>query len=213
MNKVKLPGLFDLDNPNPDGSFNVSPWILDYIKDVEPSHSEDASGKSIKSFLVCPIPAPARDQGEVLGVEDKQAWALLNLLLAIGTALASIILVIRYFVGKKEDDEKNENAKEADKIKRHGGLRAFSILVAAGAIIAFILTEDMTLPMIWVDMWTILMVAIAVVQIIVMIAARRRKANGKNDKKPLDTDQEDAKSTTKPNTTKSSIDFKLSYEG
>jgi len=159
-----------------------------------------------------PIPAP-RDQGEVLGVEDKQAWALLNLLLAIGTALASIILVIRYFVGKKEDDEKNENAKEADKIKRHGGLRAFSILVAAGAIIAFILTEDMTLPMIWVDMWTILMVAIAVVQIIVMIAARRRKANGKNDKKPLDTDQEDAKSTTKPNTTKSSIDFKLSYEG
>jgi hypothetical protein len=83
-------------------------------------------------------------------------WALVNLILMIGTALASIGLIVGY-----------------SKRRGKGMPRAFSVIPAVGAIIAFILTEDMRNPMIMVDKWTILMAAIAVVQLVVMYFSRK----------------------------------------
>ena len=46
---------------------------------------------------------------------------------------------------------------------------------AIGSIIAFLLTENMRNPMVFVDRWTWLMVLIALVQVIVCIFARKEK--------------------------------------
>ncbi len=95
------------------------------------------------------------------------SWALLNLLLTIATALASIGLLIGYFRKKQQED-----GSESDQ-KRKGFMRIFSLVPGIGAIVAFILTENMRNPMIFVDMWTLLMIGIAAVQAVVMYLARK----------------------------------------
>ena len=100
-------------------------------------------------------------------------WALVNLLCAIATALLSIIMLIRYFGRRSEEDE--TIGEEVD-VQRKGKLRIASIIPAIGAIIAFILTEDMSLPMAMTDKWTVLMIAILVVQALVAIIANIRSS-------------------------------------
>ncbi len=114
------------------------------------------------------------------------AWALVNLLLTIATAIISIVLLIRYF-GKKDknkEDEEDENMQNAStddseedekEIKRKGIARLLSVPVAILAIVVFILTEDMRLPMILVDRWTLTMAIIFGIQVIVALVARKKK--------------------------------------
>ena len=125
--------------------------------------------------------APIKDEGEILGEKDERYWALLNLLLAIGTALASIVLIVLYYVGKKDEEDEKKNKDE--EVYRHGGIRAFSLVVAVGAAVAFFLTEDWTLPMRWVDVWTWLMLVIAVIQIVVIFFARRRTETDSHERR------------------------------
>jgi hypothetical protein len=108
-------------------------------------------------------------------------WALVNLILTILTAIASVVLWALYFVNKrKEDEEEDEYLKanaEDDKeqeLNRHGIWRIASIVPAIAAIVAFILTEDMTLRMVMVDKWTILMAIIALVQVAIIFLAKKK---------------------------------------
>ena len=99
-------------------------------------------------------------------------WALINLICAILTAILSIIMLIRYFTRRKEEDEETG---EEEKVQRKGKLRIASIIPAIGAIIAFILTEDITLPMQLIDKWTVLMIVILAIQVLVAIFANFRR--------------------------------------
>ena len=111
------------------------------------------------------------DEPEVLG-ESGNAWSLVNLLLAILTGLISIVLLICFF-GKKEEETKSE--KVQTEIKKKGALRLSSIIPFAAALIIFIIVEDMTQPMGWVNKWTIVMLLIAVVQIAIAFFSRKTK--------------------------------------
>lgn len=84
------------------------------------------------------------------------AWALINLLSALATALLSLIMMIRYF-------------------SRKGNLRLASLIPAIGAIAVFLLTENMANPMILTDNWTVMMIVILAVQTGIAFLA------GKND--------------------------------
>ncbi len=95
------------------------------------------------------------------------SWALLNLILAIATAVMSIVLLVTYFSKKEKDQE----------IKRKGFWRVFSIVPAALAIITFILTEDMTAPMVFTDKWTLLMAAYTLLGAVVMVMATKKEQN------------------------------------
>ena len=118
------------------------------------------------------------------------AWALINLILTIVTTLLSILLLIGY-IGKKkkalEDEDGNvvldENGKEVMEYEKNkkGLWRLISIIPALIAIIVFIFTEDMTLPMIFVDKWTILHVVIALVQVVVMVLCKKKKDENNED--------------------------------
>ena len=140
----------------------------------EPVHIEEET----VPLAVADIP----DEGTPLA--SGGAWALINLILTILTALGSLLLLLGY-LGKKDKaaaDEDgnpilNENGEEtlAYTLKKKGFWRLFSLIPAIGAIIAFILTEDMRLPMVLVDKWTILMVIIALVQLVDAFLCRKKK--------------------------------------
>lgn len=100
--------------------------------------------------------------GGILTVEDEQvplmgarqgSWALTNLILAVGTALTALALLL----GKGS--------------KR--GLRLASLIPGIGGAAAFLLTQSLTGRMVATDSWTLLMAAILTIQLgIALIAAR-----------------------------------------
>lgn len=141
----------------------------------------------------------------------RGAWALLNLILTLLTALGSIALLITWFTRRQQDDEDSDetqstvgarrtaarsgsadaepdaDGKDDDRIRRHGLLRILSVLIAIAAVIVFIFTEDMRLPMVFVDRWTLLMVCIFVVQLVDMFFSRKKYPDDDEDDDPDST--------------------------
>ena len=122
-------------------------------------------------------------------------WALVNLICVIITGLLGIIILLgKHKKSEEKDEEEDETANGAtvaaataegeaseeeeedeDEFKRRRWTKVFAIIVFICSVIAFILTEDMTLPWIWVDKWTLLMVIIAIIQLVDLVIARKWK--------------------------------------
>ncbi len=172
-------------DPTPTPSTNPSP---------RPSNSPAPSSSPVPSATPSPAESPAatasanpetiQDDDTPLagGTENipddgtplaRPVWALLNLILAILTALTSVLLIV-FGLGKKKQ-EAEEEGDEAYTMKKKLGWRLASIIPGVGAIIAFILTEDMTNPMVFTDKWTLLMVVIALVQVLVALLSNKKK--------------------------------------
>ncbi len=99
-------------------------------------------------------------------------WALLNLLLVIGTIFASITLMITHVAGSK--NRKVENRKHSVLLK------VLSIPVALLSAVLFLLTQDMSLQMVLADQWTLIMAVILLAQF-VLAALSRKKAVKENE--------------------------------
>ncbi len=100
------------------------------------------------------------------------AWALINFALMNLAVFESLMLLIGYFIKTKGSSEE-EDDEEKKKLKKKGIMRIISLLVAVISVIAFILTEDITLPTAFVDRYTILMAIIAIVQTVVVWLSRK----------------------------------------
>ena len=88
------------------------------------------------------------------GVLSEGNWALLNLLLMVFTVVAGLgMLALRFARGT-------------------GALHLIGIVPALVSLIAFFVTEDMTLPMVMVDKWTLIMAVIALVQVALFLLGR-----------------------------------------
>ncbi len=111
------------------------------------------------------------DEVEVPLASAGASWSLLDLILTVVTGLMSVTLLVTYLSGRREDEEYIENGEQ---IKRRGIVRALSIIPMIGAIILFVLTQDMTLPMVIVDEWTIIFAAITLIQAGVMFLSRKK---------------------------------------
>ena len=106
-------------------------------------------------------------------------WALLNLIITIISIILTILFIILYFYKRKTKEEEENNQtiiKKKSFIKR-----LFSMLCSIVAVIVFILTEDMSLPMQWTDKYTILMAIILILQIIGLIIIRKKKQQDNNN--------------------------------
>ena len=98
------------------------------------------------------------------------SWALINL---IATFVSGIIAILLVFVKKKkEEDEYNQEEKKDVKTIRR--FKLYSLLIALASIIIFIFTEDITLPMVLTDKWTILMVIFTIIEIINIFIIKRK---------------------------------------
>ena len=118
-------------------------------------------------------PVPAADTPEEpediddpdVPLVDNVGWALINLLCMLATAVLFVLMLVRSIR------------------KRQEGERAGIIYVIAGLAVAvfsaliFFMTEDMKLPMIMTDKWTLLMAVILAVQLAVTLIFRVRTAD------------------------------------
>jgi hypothetical protein len=80
-------------------------------------------------------------------------------------------LLLSYIAGSDKLDEEGNVIAE---LKKHGILRALSIIPAVAAVILFVLTENMALPMTFIDKYTIMHLAIAVITLILAIFSTKR---------------------------------------
>ncbi len=101
--------------------------------------------RSIETIAEAPVPLAA------------PAWALLNLIFAVITAIASGVLLSGLM--KKREDLPNVRSKKSKAV------RLSTLLPAVGAIVAFFLTEKLTnTTMVLTDKWTLMMGGIMAVQ-------------------------------------------------
>jgi hypothetical protein len=126
--------------------------------------------------LIPPTPTP---EPEPTKIEDDPiplyvGWALLNLIMTIVTGLIMVALFATYFTKRKEDEEIANDPDREAKVKKHLGVRLISIAATVIAIILFVLTEDMALPMTMTDKWTVWHIVIVAAAIIVAIFSRKK---------------------------------------
>ena len=120
-------------------------------------------------------------------------WALINLIATILTVLTAAGMVITYFKKKDEDEEENEDGavrqltdeeKQAEEEENERKKSKFlGLIPGIGSVITFLLTEDMRNPMVLVDRWTILMIAILVIGA-AMAYLTRNKDEEEEEEKP-----------------------------
>ena len=96
------------------------------------------------------------------------SWALINLIATLLVFLIAIILLVMAFINKRKEDEEIQ-------IKNKMIGRIIGIIVAIITGFIFLITEDMSLPMILVDKWTLLMIILLIVQLIIMILCKHKK--------------------------------------
>ena len=89
--------------------------------------------------------------GEVLSAQDEKGnWSIINVLLTIAAALASLVMMLG-LIGSNRSSRKLHS-------------RIFSIVPAALAIAALFMIEDFTGNMIWFNVYTWLMLIFVLVQ-------------------------------------------------
>ena len=178
--------------PTPEPDQTPTPTPAPVIVPPAPAPTPAPARRITPAATATPTPAPTAKPTETKQPEPEPeviepdetplapmptgAWALVNLILMLLTVLASLLLLLGY-LGKKKHTERDEYGnKRIDYTRNKKGFwRVASLIPAIAAVIAFVLTENMKLPMIMVDRWTLLMAVIAVLQLIVAVMSKKQK--------------------------------------
>ncbi|MCI8801399.1 MAG: hypothetical protein HFH88_16560 [Lachnospiraceae bacterium] len=124
---------------------------------------------------------PEEEEPAIVELEDEElplaagngrAWALVNFALMNLAVFETLMLLIGYFVNTRKDEEEKK-----EKLKKKGLMRLISLPIGIISVIAFCLTEDISLPTGFVDRWTLLMAIIAIVQTVVVVLSRKKEEN------------------------------------
>ena len=101
-------------------------------------------------------------------------WALMNLILSIASAAMALIMVISFAIGRRQEED--EYAQTDDRKDRsRNGLKFLGLIPAIGSFILFLLTENMSNPMVLTDRWTLLTAILSAVTLALMILVKNRK--------------------------------------
>ena len=74
-----------------------------------------------------------------------------------------------------------DTEEEEQEVKRKGLIRVLSVIPAIGAVILFLLTEDMSNPMALTDQWTVWMFVIALVNVAAAFFSKKSEKDQDND--------------------------------
>ena len=107
------------------------------------------------------------------------AWALVNLILTVVGILLAFVLLIAFYIKRKNEDD---SCKYHEKEKKRLWPRVFAAMLAIGAVVLFLVTENMKLPMTYTDRWTIWHAAILVAVIIFAVVASMRKKTDEGER-------------------------------
>ncbi|MEG0366542.1 MAG: hypothetical protein RR585_06885 [Coprobacillus sp.] len=105
------------------------------------------------------------------------AWALSNFICVLLTIISGFILLVsnRYDEDTREDYE----VETVEEYRRKRWTKLSTFIVSIVSIVVFILTEDVTLPMQFIDKYTMIMVMILIVQLVVLLVGRKWKKEKK----------------------------------
>jgi len=113
------------------------------------------------------------------------AWALYNLLLTFLAALQLIWLIIRRILAKNREEEHTsssqatENAYIDMRMKRKLAAALIGIVGTIAAVVLFLLTENMRLPMEYVNKYTICYILVNLVEFAFFLISIRKRAEEK----------------------------------
>lgn len=169
-----------------------TPPVVPPVSRVTPPASSAASsqagqsaGEQQPASSLAPPSEPEQETSQLPSAElptagitmDSRHWALVNLLLALLTIVVAVVLLITGIAGRKQraqETEQDADAAENNGQKRKGLLwRILAVLVGPLSIFAFLLTEDLTATMRMVDEWTLLMLALSLLQLVLLLVMRR----------------------------------------
>ncbi|MCL2426204.1 MAG: hypothetical protein FWD05_07685, partial [Oscillospiraceae bacterium] len=125
------------------------------------------------------------------GFRGSGAWALWNLIFSIAGALLVLVLGVHLLIRRRKRNDEKDDTEECDvddagkKRNRLFFVIAIPVL-AIIAIILFILTENMRLPMIMIDRWTIAHIILFAVAVISYIFAFRTRKDEDNDDRQVE---------------------------
>ena len=123
------------------------------------------------------------DDGNALG-EGEGSWSLFDLIATIVTTILAAIMLVFAFGRNRKDGEEDEQTGEQEpdevyKRKRLG--RVLSVVPAVGAIVLFVLTQDLTQPMAIFDSWSLVFGIIGIVNIVLAIVTRKTTKDGDDE--------------------------------
>ena len=75
----------------------------------------------------------------------------------------------------KKSYEKDNDEEENEDEGKHKASKIFGILPAALSILLFLMTEDIRLPMVLVDKWTLPMIIILIISVILAYLTKNKK--------------------------------------
>jgi hypothetical protein len=108
---------------------------------------------------------------------NKTGWALINLIaMLVGILLTIILLTSKHNSDDEEDDEDyviNSDQEEPKLYERKRIYKVLGSIVAVISVIIFIVTENITLPMVLVDKYTLLMLILTLINAITLYLGRK----------------------------------------
>ena len=123
------------------------------------------------------------DDGNALG-EGEGSWSLFDLIATIVTTILAAIMLIFAFGRNRKDGEEDEQTgeQEPDEIYKRKRLgRVLSVIPAVGAIVLFVLTQDLTQPMAIFDSWSLVFGIIGIINIVLAIVTRKKTKDDEDD--------------------------------
>ncbi len=179
--------------PNDDDD-NPGPGPQPTPTNVTPTPAPTPTPEPVEDTDV-PLPEPAETVPEEDTPLQLGSWALINLICTILSVLLSLLVLIFYLGKSKKEADEDEDKAEAEndekdqKIKKKGILRIMDIIPAVAAVITFILTEDMSLPMVLTDKWTLLMVVILLVDVVVALFTKKSTKDAEENEDEAQTQE------------------------
>ena len=138
---------------------------------VTPTSTPEATVEPTATTETTPTPsatatAETIDDDSTPEAAPNGQWALINLVAALASVLLGVIVILSKHSDDDDDDNDSDNGDDENTSTRHRRWKVIAGIDAVAAVVTFILTENITNPMVLVDKWTILMVAFALIAVV-----------------------------------------------
>lgn len=101
---------------------------------------------------------------------ESGSWSLLNLMMALLGTIIALLLLITFLIKKLAHKDQPQEEEEQDQPQRRPLLRWLSAAAGVLTLILFILLEDLTLPYVFINRWTPLILAVFLIHILLLAA-------------------------------------------
>ena len=175
----------------------MAQWEQDLVLSHSPSPSNsppvssEPGPSSTPVATIAPKEVTPEPTGTVSAASPEEpvvlVWALLNLVISLVGVILAIMLTVFMLLWHNKKQKQNQNNDDGDEEKRKQKQQRTlffltAIILGIVGIVVFLLTEDMNNTRVWVDKWTMLNVAIFIIEIVAIALTFKTKKEDKKNK-------------------------------